>query len=188
MVSSTKQYYRPGPSPRGLTEVVVLVSGASKAAVLLPAGRASSGATRAAAVPSARLVSSGPGKGVMIAQSTYFELQWVPTCQLVGCCQGARSVNPGLKRAHSESPVTVRGLTPGPTPSRHRREILHSMVPHGPAAIILFLISLILSCGHLIESFDAVIFIGVLYQLFWLNCVFFTRGNFVEESSVIRWQ
>ena len=55
------------------------------------------------------------------------------------------------------------------------------MVPHGPAAILLFLISLILSCGHLIESFDSVIFIGVLYQLFWFSCVFLTRGNLVEE-------
>jgi hypothetical protein len=27
-----------------------------------------------------------------------------------------------------------------------------------------------------------VVFIGVLYQLFWFNCVFFTRGNLVEES------
>jgi hypothetical protein len=58
------------------------------------------------------------------------------------------------------------------------------MVPHGPAAIFLFLISLILSCGHLVESFDAVVFIGVLYQLFWFNCVFFTRGNLVEEPRV----
>ena len=62
--------------------------------------------------------------------------------------------------------------------------ILDSMVPHGPAAILLFLISLILSCGHLIESFDAVIFIGVLYQLFWFSCVFLTRGNLVEEPRV----
>jgi hypothetical protein len=98
----------------------------------------------------------------MTVQSRYLELKWVPTCQLVDCCQGARNLNPGLKRVHSELPSTVRGLTPGPTPSRHRLKILHSMVPHEPAAILIFLISLILSCGHLIESFDAVIFIGVL--------------------------
>ena len=65
-----------------------------------------------------------------------------------------------------------------------RCEILHSMVPHGPVATLLFLIFLILSCGHLAESFDTVVFIGVLYLLFWFNCVFFTRGNLVEEPRV----
>jgi hypothetical protein len=58
------------------------------------------------------------------------------------------------------------------------------MVPHGPVATLLFLIFLILSCGHLAESFDTVVFIGVLYLLFWFNCVFFTRGNLVEEPRV----
>ncbi len=70
------------------------------------------------------------------------------------------------------------------TPSQRRRENFQSMVAHGPAAILLFLFSLILSCGNLVESFDAVVFIGVLYQLFWFNCVFLTRVNLVEESSV----
>jgi hypothetical protein len=113
------------------------------------------------------------------------ESTWTPAHHRRGCRQEAHSISPGLMRVHSELPaVPGRELTFGHTLSQHRRENSRTMVPHGPAAILLFLVSLILSCGHLVESFDAVVFIGVLYQLFWLNCVFFTRGNLVEESSV----